>query len=168
MKFVAWENCRNPDDNLLVPRLRFVHHESHMAQWGDRDAYSGPQLWEASFQPLAPRSRFCIKIKLSIKIVLFSLHITADKLGMRKIDMMKLLTKISKWKNKTFLKQSPLKIHHHHHHRSPGRASASLGVLLQDPLSLATIHHCLTSALLVSSTTSSSLILIVLLATQIN
>ena len=44
---------------------------------------------------------------------------------------------------------------HNQHHR-PGRASASLSILLQDSLSLATIHHCLTQILLVSSATPTS------------
>ena len=34
MKFVVWENGRNPEKNL--PRPRFVHHETHM-EWPRRE-----------------------------------------------------------------------------------------------------------------------------------
>ena len=52
MKFVVWENGRNPEKNL--PRPRFVHHETHM-EWPRRElgtpAVRGERLTACATRP---------------------------------------------------------------------------------------------------------------------
>ena len=54
MKFVVWENGRNPEKNL--PRPRFVHHETHME--GPRRELGTPAMGGERLTTCATRPPF--------------------------------------------------------------------------------------------------------------
>ena len=65
MKFVVWENGRNPAKNL--PRPRFVHHETHME--GPRHELGTPEVGGERLTACATRLPIYILYIFSLKII---------------------------------------------------------------------------------------------------